>query len=48
MLLLRANQAPEVDDAAIDDHVGLAEVGPVLTAQAVQQLRANPAVDGGA
>ena len=48
MFLLRANQAPQVDYAAIDDHVALAEVGPVLMAELVQQLRADLAIGIGA
>ena len=48
MFLLRANQAPQVDDAAIDDHIALAEVGPVLMAKPVQQLGADLAIGGGA
>ena len=48
MLLSRANQAPEVDDAAVDDHVALAEVRPVLMAEPVQQLGADLAIGIGA
>jgi hypothetical protein len=33
-----------VDDAAVDDHVALAEVRPVLMAEPVQQLRADLAI----
>src|SRR6476660_4313510 len=44
VLLRRADQSPQMNNPATDDHVALAEIGPVFLAQSVQQLVANLAV----